>query len=131
MSTRCNIEICDYPEGEELNSVLLYKHHDGYPDTEHGVKQLLKEVLEEYNPQNLDEFVDKLVGLCRCEITDGIHSDIEYYYRIYLSGKNISLDIYTPRIRREWIDQPVSDLFCYNPVFKNLLLQESIVLRGD
>jgi len=41
MSTRCNIVVKD-----KYDSIQLYRHCDGYPDSEHGVIADLKKALE-------------------------------------------------------------------------------------
>lgn len=44
MSTRCQILV----EGQHGTPVYVYRHSDGYPDTEHGVLATLKPLCEDF-----------------------------------------------------------------------------------
>lgn len=93
MSTRCQIGFYE-PETEDLNKweALIYRHSDGYPDTEHGVVATIKPILDDFNTnRGLDDLeyasawlVAKLkggylnIGICK-----DFHGDIEYYYAVY------------------------------------------------
>ena len=93
MSTRCQIGFYKKKE-EDLNKweALLYKHSDGYPDTEHGVIETITPILTSFNKERgLDDIeyasawlVAKLkadylnIGIC-----NSLHGDIEFYYAVY------------------------------------------------
>jgi len=93
MSTRCQIVINE--ECSIKNPIaIIYKHHDGYPESEHGIihnilpflqnfkrergnglehlaARLLQHIVNKYNAQYTG------IGLCR-----ELHGDIEYLYII-------------------------------------------------
>lgn len=110
MSTRCHILVKD-------SNVLIYRHSDGYPDSEHGVLALLKPLVKDFNKirgfdpfflsaqithslitnyqknipkESFDNYKYLNIGI---EPYDGtLHSDIAFFY--YITGKYIK--VYTP-----------------------------------
>lgn len=76
MSTRCNIKLVD-----DDSEILLYKHHDGYPDTEHGMVEFLKKYIRS-SGFTAKLMADTMVELTEVEHTDCIHGDIQYYYEV-------------------------------------------------
>lgn len=96
MSTRCQIEFTEEwknDKGEKQSeSILLYRHCDGYPE---GVIPDLKEFLEwngsritdiEYTAANFIFWSKRragggLIGFGICQ-KDDFHGDIEFYYNI-------------------------------------------------
>ena len=93
MSTRCQIGFYE-PEAKDLNDfeALIYRHCDGYPDTEHGVLAAIVPILQDFNDnRGLDDLeyasawlVSKLktdylnIGICKA-----FHGDIEFFYAVY------------------------------------------------
>jgi len=93
MSTRCQIGFYE-PEVKDLNQweALIYRHSDGYPDTQHGVIATVVPILKQFDKdRGLDDIeyasawlVAKLktdylnIGICK-----GFHGDIEYFYAVY------------------------------------------------
>ena len=53
MSTRCQIQFSEDDYSYKQERVLIYKHHDGYPDGEHGVINLLTRFFK-WNGNNTD-----------------------------------------------------------------------------
>jgi len=107
MSTRCQIGIYE-SKATPLKKwdVLLYRHSDGYPDSECGVVEILKKFLtywkkerglddleycgarllqymcNEYDKEGADG-TEGLTGILGYGISNALHGDIEYFYRIY------------------------------------------------
>jgi len=93
MSTRCQIGF--YETGEtnlEKWEALLYRHSDGYPESEHGVISTIKPILDDFQAnRGLDDLeyasawlVAKLkTDYLNIGISNGFHGDIEYFYAIY------------------------------------------------
>ena len=86
MSTRCNIVIkaTDLDNGlrNEWAKVILYHHHDGYPE---WIGKRLTEFIDEFNGDGMDDFVNKLLkdkNDTGYEYTHTLHGDIEYLYTI-------------------------------------------------
>ena len=93
MSTRCQIGFYE-PTATDLKEfeALIYRHCDGYPDTDNGVLADIVPVLQDFNKnRGLDDvgyasawLVAKLktdyatIGICK-----DFHGDIEYYYAVY------------------------------------------------
>lgn len=91
MSTRSNLIIKD-----DRNSIQLYRHSDGYPESEHGVIATLEQALEFCWPLPRMEADDFAAAIVRAWKKNGgniyidgdykgresLHSDIEYYYVI-------------------------------------------------
>ena len=92
MSTRCQIGF--YEQGEkDLNKwdALLYRHSDGYPESEHGVVATIKPILDDFQAKrgldDLEYAAAWLVAKLKTDylnigISNGFHGDIEYYYAI-------------------------------------------------
>lgn len=95
MSTRSQIGFYDTDEQPlEKPSTIVYRHCDGYPDTEHGVVAtvlpIIKEFIEgrgfwdiEYLPAWVvaklkEDFLN--IGICGRD--HDLHGDIEYYYAV-------------------------------------------------
>lgn len=84
MSTRCNIIIKD-----SRNKVVLYHHHDGYPQ---GIGQDLKEYLTGFRYWYGSTIANGLIKRTDCvnyEISFGVHDDIEYLYVIDCNKKTL------------------------------------------
>jgi len=92
MSTRCNIIIKD-----EYNSIQLYRHCDGYPESEHGVIATLPQALKFAWPLPRMEASDMAAAVIaawkqqgggniyvdgEAHLPDSLHGDIDYYYVI-------------------------------------------------
>ena len=76
MSTRCNIKLVD-----DDSEILLYKHHDGYPDTEHGMVAFLTNYIKS-SGISAQTMADDLVENTECELTKNLHGDICYWYEV-------------------------------------------------
>jgi hypothetical protein len=108
MSTRCQIGFYE-PEATNLKEweALIYRHSDGYPDSEHGVLANIAPILEDFNKnRGLDDveyaaawLVAKLktdylnIGICK-----DFHGDIEYFYAVYPDR----IDVYSTT--SAWLD---------------------------
>ena len=95
MSTRANIIIRD-----ELNpkGIQLYRHGDGYPDTEHGVLATISQAFEyswELPRMEADDFAASIIRAWKdkddrgnitidgsADFPESLHGDIAYYYII-------------------------------------------------
>lgn len=93
MSTRCQVSFNDGGQ----RCALIYKHHDGYPDTQHGMFQTIQGFFEEVEKQTSDtrfgdaeylaaKFVvylmeNKLDNL-GCGVSMDLHDDIEFLYNV-------------------------------------------------
>jgi len=85
MSTRSNIKLID-----ETGAILLYKHHDGYPDSEHGIIEFLKPYITN-SMKSADWMAKCLIKDTECEVTTCLHGDIEYYYEVDVSNNSIAV----------------------------------------
>ena len=103
MSTRSQIGF--YNEKEDLNSeyqALIYRHSDGYPESEYGVVEQLLPFLKEFKENRGigdTEYCSARTLQYLCNITDNpkheytkylgygissnFHMDIEYFYKIF------------------------------------------------
>lgn len=94
MSTRCCIEVKQTFKKEEngpfeVKSVMLYHHHDGYPQ---GVGYDLWSRLSKYTGNwDIDEIVNHLIKdpEDEYEYTAFNHTDIEYLYVINCSSRTL------------------------------------------
>ena len=88
MSTRCTISVKD-----DDGVYFIYRHHDGYPNGEHGVPATLVKALEFAWPLprfEADDFAAAIVGAwkrkgggdIRFTTQHGAHQDTEYQYFI-------------------------------------------------
>ena len=107
MSTRCQIGFYE-PDAKSLDDfeVLIYRHSNGYPDTEQGVLADIVPTLEQFDKNRglddiecsaawlvtkltvaqIDKYLDSQcprlsfleIGICK-----DFHPDIEFYYAIY------------------------------------------------
>jgi hypothetical protein len=96
MSTRCQIGF--YQQGEqnlEKWEALIYRHSDGYPDTQHGVVATVLPILKDFDKnRGLDDIEYASAWLVTSLKTDylniGIsnkfHYDIEYFYAVFTDG---------------------------------------------
>ena len=96
MSTRCNIVVKD-----EMNSIQLYRHSDGYPNSEHGVVEGLKKVGQYAWDLPRFEASDFAAAIIRAMKQHGgniyidgtangtktLHGDIQYLYTIEMDEK--------------------------------------------
>src|SRR3990172_9401880 len=92
MSTRCQIGFYEL-EDTPLNKweALIYRHSDGYPDTEGGVIAIIAPILEDFNKnRGLDDLeygsawlVAKLKeDYLNIGISKYLHGDIEFFYAV-------------------------------------------------
>lgn len=89
MSTRCNIIVKSKSE-----EVILYHHHDGYPEGV-GVELLMK-VYPKLHDNHYYNDVEDIVNMLikdkdddEFEYTSALHGDIEYVYEIDVDQKTI------------------------------------------
>lgn len=103
MSTRCQIKIKS--DDESVNTVYVYRHHDGYPNGRHGVLALLVPTVDKFRVER--GYFDSSYLLARicaavCNHVPGAtgagidtvrHGDIEFLYEIdedwniYINGE--------------------------------------------
>jgi hypothetical protein len=111
MSTRCQIGFYESKEKSlEDFEALIYRHSDGYPDTEHGVvkaiapflkwwksqrgiddleylsARLLQWLCNNYDGKGYGHFKEgdnEYTGIYGHGICKDFHGDIEYFYKIY------------------------------------------------
>ncbi len=76
MSTRSNIKLID-----NCGSILLYKHHDGYPEGGPGMINFLKGRLET-SMKSAEWMANQMIKETECEVSSALHGDIEYYYEV-------------------------------------------------
>lgn len=82
MSTRSNIKVKD-----NMGSILLYKHHDGY---EKGMLPFLAPFIKN-GMESASHISNSLINNSEVEVTSAIHGDIEYYYVINAQDKNVEV----------------------------------------
>lgn len=106
MSTRCNVIIKNDASEKNSESVILYHHHDGYPD---GVGAELKKVLSQGTFSDKSELSEVLVGDYEgYEVEEGLHGDIEYLYTISLNQRQLkcqSINILTDVTKPVFIER--------------------------
>lgn len=73
MSTRSNIRI-----NEENGTILLYKHHDGYPK---NMLPFLEDWLKK-SGHSAEWMANQMIEETECEVSAALHGDIEYYYEV-------------------------------------------------
>ncbi len=125
MATRCTLTIRDRPGANQSYSV--YRHNDGYPDTQHGVLETLKLVLSYAWPLprfEADDFAAAIIAAWKrpayrpspttpdyiaqggnIRITAGRdeHNDTEYHYEITPTPKGrIRVMCYERHSSDEW-----------------------------
>jgi hypothetical protein len=83
MSTRSNIKLID-----NCGSILLYKHHDGYPDTEHGIIEFLTPFIQK-SMKSAEWLAEMLIKDTECKASSALHGDIEYYYEVMVETNKI------------------------------------------
>ena len=108
MSTRCIVEIKD-SNIKELKPIVLYHHHDGYPNHEAGVgDDLLNRFLNtDTNKLNVNDINNVANALVKdtedeYEVTVYKHVDIEYKYIIDVYTKSLvcySVDNWGSRLK--------------------------------
>ncbi len=86
MSTRSNIKLID-----NCGSILLYKHHDGYPTSKAGMIEFLKPYLAK-SMKSAEWMANQLIHETECEASSALHGDIEYYYEVHVETDKI--DVY-------------------------------------
>lgn len=118
MSTRCQIKIFE-SENEKLGHVMLYHHHDGYPE---GVGYDLldlfwnKDKIKLCIPNDIDRVVNKLIKKenDEYEVTVYNHTDIEYLYEIDVSTGKINCYAVN-----NWDgDMKKTETICHDSLFK-------------
>ena len=90
MSTRSNIRVID-----NCGSILLYKHHDGYPTSKAGMIEFLKPYLKK-SMKSAEWMAKLLIDETECDVSSALHGDIEYYYEVHVETDKI--DVY----ERNW-----------------------------
>ncbi len=103
MSTRCVVTVID-----ENDRFSIYRHSDGYPDTEHGVIEGLKEAFRYAWPFPRFEASDFAAAIVRAWKDGGggiyfstgpnPHWDLAYHYEVRLApgGRGILVEVFTP-----------------------------------
>jgi len=86
MSTRSNIKLID-----NCGSILLYKHHDGYPESEHGIIAFLTPFIQK-SMKSAEWLAEMLIKDTECKASSALHGDIEYYYEVKVEENKI--DVY-------------------------------------
>jgi hypothetical protein len=109
MSTRCQIEFYDAdPTDAAEPAARIYKHSDGYPDGVLPLLKTLEKVLAKGNnmygarlsdpewaaAEFVSQFRKKMGG--NIYVTQTIHGDIEYLYRVVCTGKKLEVKIFRP-----------------------------------
>jgi hypothetical protein len=106
MSTRCQVGFYETPEANlSKPGALIYRHSDGYPDTEHGVLAVLLPWARDFATRRGLGDVEyaaarALVTLVQATAPDdvlgygicgdhGLHGDHAYYYRVDPSGVTV------------------------------------------
>lgn len=106
MSTRCNVIIKNDASERNSESIILYHHHDGYPE---GVGEELKKVLAQGTFSDKSELSEVLVGdYDGYEVEDGLAGDIEYLYTISLNQRQLkcqSINILTDETKLVFIER--------------------------
>lgn len=80
MSTRTNIKIVG-----GIGSILLYKHHDGYPS---NMIPFLTKWMKE-SKYSVEHVVMEMITNTECRPAACLHGDIEYYYEMDLEAQEI------------------------------------------
>ena len=123
MSTRCNIIVKD-----QYREIQLYRHSDGYPDSEHGVIATLPGALQfawELPRMEVDDFAAAIIRAWKekgggniyidgtANLPKSLHGDIEYYYIIEPDEKNwkVSVFEYGGSIHRNLWEGLIGDKF--------------------
>lgn len=86
MSTRSNIKLID-----NCGEILLYKHHDGYPEGGPGMINFLTNWLAK-SGKSAEWMANQMISETECEVSSGLHGDIQYYYEVNVETNKI--DIY-------------------------------------
>lgn len=116
MSTRCTLTVRDRPGANQTYSV--YRHSDGYPDTEHGVIHTLRAALSYawLLPRfEADDFAAAIIATWKqpatrhsatyvgqggnIRMTEGrdAHGDTEYHYELMPDAKGrVKITVYEP-----------------------------------
>ncbi len=85
MSTRSNIKLID-----NCGSILLYKHHDGYPESKAGIIEFLKPYLKKLM-KSAEWLAEMLISDTECKASSALHGDIEYYYEVMVETNEIKV----------------------------------------
>lgn len=102
MTTRSTLTVREKKNSKEAYSV--YRHHDGYPDSEHGVFATLSEALRfawplpRYEAMDFAAAVvaawkDRGGGIYLTKSRDA-HGDTEFHYEIYPVDGGLAVDCY-------------------------------------
>lgn len=85
MSTRSNIKVFD-----ELGSILLYKHHDGYPDGGPGMINFLTNFIKQ-SKGSADVMANLMLERTEVEASTALHGDIEFYYEVDVPAAKVTV----------------------------------------
>ena len=80
MSTRTNIRIIGH-----YGSILLYKHHDGYPS---NMLPFLNGYMKRHCHSG-EHLAEIMMKESECRISESLHGDIEYYYEMDIPKETI------------------------------------------
>ena len=82
MSSKANIKFTD-----GFGEILLYKHHNGYPDTNNGVVESMQPYF--YGHIDMELLASRLIREADYEVAACIHKDISFYYEVNVTTKTI------------------------------------------
>lgn len=116
MSTRSTLTVRDQQDGQDAYSI--YRHCDGYPDTEHGVFATLRQALTYAWPLprfEARDFGAAIIAAWKQQggtiyMTDGRdgHWDTEYHYEIWPGGNGrVAVQCFRPigqNDKRDWCE---------------------------
>ena len=110
MSTRCTITVRDERGGRDAFS--LYRHSDGYPDTQHGVVATLSKALPlawSMPRFEADDFAAAIVAAWKdgggyIRLTGGRdwHVDTEYHYEVFPDAGAVRVQVYGRANHGDW-----------------------------
>jgi hypothetical protein len=152
MSTRCQVQVVSANNDDSM--VTLYHHTDGYPSYmvpliakayRHAIKPSPHGYARAWQAARVGKAAGELCwadpGVMEPEAGHELHGDIEYLYRVYVSGGmhikatgKWEVEILIPnesRVWTEWTGQPtVQDMELHTPRTEVLKLSRSI-LRAE
>lgn len=110
MSTRSTITVRDRKDGNE--AYHIYRHSDGYPDTQHGVIATLPEAFKfawQLPRYEADDFAAAIVsawkdGAGNIRFSQGrdAHGDTEFHYEVYQDGGKVYVECYSSEYPDGW-----------------------------